>query len=75
MLHRLRDEQLLLNVTRKKITQIDLEADCSLLRKKDICNGPKAQMILQECHKSKSRTATFLDEVKAAYVATGLNLR
>ena len=67
--------ELLLNVTGKKITQIDLEADSSLLRKKDIFIGPKAQMILQECHKSNSRTATFLDEVKAAYVATGLYLQ
>ena len=90
LLHRLRDEQLLLmkdfmvcfvkpelllDVTGKNITQIDLEAGSSLLRKKDIFIGPKAQTILQDCHKSYSRTATFLDEVKAAYVATGLNFQ
>ena len=34
--------ELYLNVTGKKITQIDLEADSSLLRKKDIFIGSKA---------------------------------
>ena len=69
MLRRLRDEQLLLmkdflgcfvkpelllNVSGKKICKIDLEADASLLKKKDMFIGPQAQRLLKKCRRSNS---------------------
>ena len=90
LLHRLRDEQLLLmkdfmgcfvkpelllNVSGKKICKIDLEADASLLKKKDMFIGPQAQRLLKECRRSNSKATSFLDHVKDAYVATGIYLQ
>ena len=90
LLHRLRDEQLLLmddfmgcfvkpevllNMSGKKICKIDLEADASLLKKKDMFIGPQAQRLLKECRRSNSKATSFLDHVKDAYVATCIYLQ
>ena len=67
--------ELLLNVSGKKICKIDLEADASLLKKKDMFIGPQAQRLLKECRRSNSKATGFLDQVKEAYVATGMYLQ
>ena len=81
LIHMLRDEQLLLmkdfmgcfvkpelllDVSGKKICKIDLEADASLLKKKDMFIGPQAQHLLKECRRSNSKATGFLDQVKEA---------
>ena len=81
MLHRLRGKQillmtdfmgcfvkpeLLLDVSGKKICMIDLEADASLLKKKDMFIGPQALRLLKECRRSNLKATAFRDQVKEA---------